>query len=144
MFGCSVSYTKSRHIFIKSMSLSPDTDIPPPVPGLEWEVVGRGNPIQWMTEYVPLAPPGSRLVNQSVLFFELLRSSKQSRVTARLIVSTKQNMLLYETVRGERAFRFVKVSLIYAQAGRLNFQLFRNSIRLCQHEARHLYISMVI
>jgi len=78
----------------------------------EWDVLERAdNGLQWMTDYVPLASAGSRLVNQSVLFFELLRSPSQNRITARLAVATKQNILLYETVRGERAFRFVKVGV---------------------------------
>ncbi|KAF8528840.1 hypothetical protein BU17DRAFT_79995 [Hysterangium stoloniferum] len=73
------------------------------------DVFGRDElPLRWVMDYVPLATSGSRLVSQSVHFFELHRSSEHSRVTTRLAVATKQNILLYETVRGERAFRFVK------------------------------------
>jgi hypothetical protein len=67
-------------------------------------------PLRWATDYVPLASPTSRLANQSVLFFELHGSTDRGRVTARLAVATRQCILLYETMRGERAFRFVKVS----------------------------------
>jgi hypothetical protein len=78
----------------------------------DWDVVGHDDlPLRWATDYVALATPASRLANQSVLFFELHRCTDGGRVTARLAVATKQNILLYESVRGERAFRFVKVRI---------------------------------
>jgi len=95
--------------------------------------------MQWMTDYVPLATPSSKLANQSVLFFELLRYAGRSRVTARLAVTTKQNILLYETIRGERAFRFVKVRLIIFIELLLDLFFFRNFIPLYQHGVRHSY-----
>lgn len=65
--------------------------------------------MHWATEYASLATPGSRLDNQFILFYTLQRCKERGRVTARLAVATKQSILLYETVRGERSFRFVKV-----------------------------------
>ncbi|KAF8592580.1 hypothetical protein K439DRAFT_1625928 [Ramaria rubella] len=74
-----------------------------------WDVIGHNDlPLRWAADFVPLASPGSRLANQSVLFFELYRVKDRARITAHLAIATKQNILLYETVRGERAFRFVK------------------------------------
>lgn len=81
----------------------------------EWDVVGHDDlPLRWATDYVALASPGSRLANQSVLFFELHRCTDGGRITARLAIATKQNILLYESTRGERAFRFVKVRISQA------------------------------
>ncbi|GJJ07333.1 hypothetical protein Clacol_001534 [Clathrus columnatus] len=54
-------------------------------------------PLHWAGEYTPLATPGSRLDNQSVLFYTLQRCKERSRVTTRLAVATKQSILLYET-----------------------------------------------
>lgn len=82
-------------------------------------------PLRWATDYVPLATPNSRLANQSVLFFELHRSADRGRVTARLAVATRQNILLYETMHGERAFRFVKVSAREPRAPRHAHQISR-------------------
>jgi len=63
-------------------------------------------PLQWATDYVPLATPNSRLANSSVSFFELWKND--SNGTALLAIATKTSILLYET-KGERAFRPVKV-----------------------------------
>ena len=76
----------------------------------DWDIVGHDDlPLRWATDYVALASPGSRLANLPVQFFEFYRCPDRGRVTARLAIVTKQNILLYESVRGERAFRFVKV-----------------------------------
>ncbi|THH16413.1 hypothetical protein EW146_g4220 [Bondarzewia mesenterica] len=72
-----------------------------------WDVVDD-LPLRWATDYVPLASAGSRLVNYSVLSYALLRDSRQVRGSALLAVATKSNILLYESPKGERAFRFVK------------------------------------
>lgn len=74
-----------------------------------WDVVDD-LPLRWATDFVPLAIPGSRLLNFNVLFFELRRDEVNgSRGSSTLAIATKQNILLYETPKGERAFRFVKV-----------------------------------
>jgi hypothetical protein len=83
----------------------------------DWDVVGNDDlPLRWATDYVPLTPQNPRLSTQSVLFFELHRCTDQGRTTARLAIATKQNILLYEAIRGERAFRFVKVRSVAHKA----------------------------
>jgi hypothetical protein len=74
-----------------------------------WDVVDD-LPLRWATDYVPLASPGSRLANSSVQAFDLrLSDDQRSRGGAFLAIATKTAILLYETPKGERAFRFVKV-----------------------------------
>ena len=66
-------------------------------------------PLQWASDYVPLATPNSRLAHSCVSFFELWKhDSNGSGGAAMLAIATKTSILLYET-KGERAFRFVKV-----------------------------------
>ncbi|KAJ7584348.1 hypothetical protein C8J56DRAFT_1027693 [Mycena floridula] len=66
-------------------------------------------PLRWATDFVPLASPGSRLLNSSVLCYDVWHGIGQGRNQARLLaIATKSNILLYETPVGERAFRFVK------------------------------------
>jgi hypothetical protein len=74
-----------------------------------WDVV-EDLPLRWATDFIPLATPGSRLTNMSVLAYDLrLSDESQSRGGAFLAVATKTAILLYETPKGERAFKFVKV-----------------------------------
>ena len=75
-----------------------------------WDVV-EDLPIRWAYDYVSLAISGSRLANTSVLFYDIWSdSTTNGRKGALLAVATKSTILLYETPKGERAFRFVKVS----------------------------------
>lgn len=74
-----------------------------------WDIV-EDLPLRWATDFIPLAGAKSRLSNVSVLFFELWKNDgDSSKGNAMLAVATKQNILLYETPIGERAFRYVKV-----------------------------------
>lgn len=67
-------------------------------------------PLRWATDFVPLASAGSRLLNASILSYALWRDDNRTGKGGQLLaVATKSNILLYETPRGERAFRFVKV-----------------------------------
>ncbi|KAI0306955.1 hypothetical protein B0F90DRAFT_1683794 [Multifurca ochricompacta] len=72
-----------------------------------WDVVDD-LPLRWATDYVPLAVPGSRLMNSSVLTYALWRNEDHPRGSALLAVAIKSAVLLYESPKGERAFRFVK------------------------------------
>lgn len=73
-----------------------------------WDVI-EDLPLRWATDFVPLASPGSRLLNQSVISYAIWNGSVQGGIRGRLLaVATKSNILLYETPKGERAFRFVK------------------------------------
>ncbi|KDQ29618.1 hypothetical protein PLEOSDRAFT_1038182, partial [Pleurotus ostreatus PC15] len=78
-----------------------------------WDIV-EDLPLRWATDYVPLASPGSRLIGMSVLSYALWTDDKlDKRVGAgnggrMLAVSTKSNIFLYETPKGQRAFHFVK------------------------------------
>lgn len=73
-----------------------------------WDVVDD-LPLRWATDYVPLASASSRLINTSVLSYALWRDDRTARGGALLAVATKSSILLYESPKGERAFRFVKV-----------------------------------
>jgi hypothetical protein len=95
-------------------------------------------PLRWATDYVPLAAGGSRLSNTSVLFYDLLHEcGPRTRGGATLAVATKANIFLYQTLKGERAFKFVKVSFSGA-TNKKNKQLiffFRNFTHRCNHIA---------
>lgn len=76
-----------------------------------WDVI-EDQPLRWATDFVPLAVAGSRLVNISVLYYALWSDeNRRGRGGQFLAVATKNNILLYETPRGERSFRFVKVRM---------------------------------
>ncbi|KAK0207002.1 hypothetical protein DFS33DRAFT_1255800 [Desarmillaria ectypa] len=72
-----------------------------------WDVVDD-LPLRWATDFVPLASPGSRLANSSVISYALWNHSERNSGGRMLAVATKANILLYETPKGERAFHFVK------------------------------------
>ena len=74
-----------------------------------WDVVDD-LPLRWATDCVPLAVPGSRLMNASVSTYALWRNEDQPRSSTLLAVGIKSAVLLYESPKGERAFRFIKVS----------------------------------
>ena len=67
--------------------------------------------LRWATDFVPLAVPGSRLVGASVVGFATWSDENCKGKTGGqlLAIATKSNILLYETPKGERAYRFVKV-----------------------------------
>ncbi|KAF9462044.1 hypothetical protein BDZ94DRAFT_1322929 [Collybia nuda] len=73
-----------------------------------WDVV-EDLPLRWATDFVPLATAGSRLVNTSILSYALWSDENRKGRGGRLLaIATKNNILLYETPKGERAFHFVK------------------------------------
>lgn len=77
-----------------------------------WDVV-EDLPLRWASDYVPLATAGSRLANTNVLFYETWSDENlRGRKGSLLAVGTKSAILLYETPKGERAFRFVKVGFM--------------------------------
>jgi hypothetical protein len=75
-----------------------------------WDMV-EDLPLRWATDFVPLAVPGSRLVGASVVGFATWSDeSRKGKMGGQLLaIATKSNILLYETPKGERAYRFVKV-----------------------------------
>lgn len=75
-----------------------------------WDLVDD-LPLRWATDFVPLASPGTRLANASVVSYALFSDSvrKDGQLLA---IATKSTIFLYETPRGERAFRFVKVNTL--------------------------------
>uniref|UniRef100_D8PQG7 Uncharacterized protein n=1 Tax=Schizophyllum commune (strain H4-8 / FGSC 9210) TaxID=578458 RepID=D8PQG7_SCHCM len=79
-----------------------------PSPRDSWDLVDE-LPLRWATDFVPLASPGSRLLHASILSYALWKDEHRKGTGGQLLaVSTKSNILLYETPRGERAFHFVK------------------------------------
>ena len=73
-----------------------------------WDMVDD-LPLRWASDYVNLASAGSKLAMSQVLFFELWKNEGVARATSMLAVATKGCILLYETPKGERSFRFIKV-----------------------------------
>ncbi|KIY42878.1 hypothetical protein FISHEDRAFT_68266 [Fistulina hepatica ATCC 64428] len=74
-----------------------------------WAVVEDEAPVRWATDFVPLAAPGSRLAQASIQSYAIWKQDDKRADRGQLLaVATKTNVLLYETPRGERAFRFVK------------------------------------
>jgi len=74
-----------------------------------WDMVDD-LPLRWASDYVNLATTGSKLATSHVLFFELWKNEGVGRSTSMLAVATKSSILLFETPKGERSFRYVKVS----------------------------------
>lgn len=73
-----------------------------------WDVV-EDYPLRWATDYVPLAPPGTRIYGTSVHCYDMWRDPhERNRGVAYLAIVVKSNILLYHAPKGERAFRFVK------------------------------------
>ena len=108
-----------------------------------WDVV-EDLPLRWATDYVPLAAPGSRLINSPVSTYALWRNDDQARGSALLAVAVKSAILLYESPKGERAFRFVKVSCpfffsVQGNQGAL-IKKYRNSIHHSRLVASRLFI----
>ncbi|KAG6897607.1 hypothetical protein C0992_013047 [Termitomyces sp. T32_za158] len=74
-----------------------------------WDVI-EDLPLRWATDFVSLATSTSRLANLSVISYALWEDETRKGQGGRLLaIATKNNIFLYETPRGERAFRFVKV-----------------------------------
>jgi len=75
-----------------------------------WDMV-EDLPLRWATDFVPLAVPGSRLVGMSVVGFATWSDeNRKGKAGGQLLaITTKSNIFLYETPKGERAYRFVKV-----------------------------------
>jgi hypothetical protein len=73
-------------------------------------------------------------MNASVLTYALWRNDDQPRSSTLLAVGVKSAVLLYESPKGERAFRFIKVSRTSMARIKIDeksafFPLFRNSTR---------------
>ncbi|KAF9498711.1 hypothetical protein BDN71DRAFT_353746 [Pleurotus eryngii] len=111
-----------------------------------WDIV-EDLPLRWATDYVPLASPGSRLVGMSVLFYALWTDDKlDKRVGAgnggrMLAVSTKSNIFLYETPKGQRAFHFVKEFYTPLQPRAVTF--FKQNVQDLYHSASDAQFSRV-
>ena len=136
-----VSPAATRKTELKRSSHEPQASI-----DSGWDVVDD-LPLRWATDYVPLAVPGSRLMNASVLTYALWRNDDQPRGSALLAVAVKSAVLLYESPKGERAFRFIKVSpskdLITCMASTMNIfsPTPRNSTLRWLRAASHLSTS---
>lgn len=74
-----------------------------------WDIVEE-LPTRWATDFVQFASANSRLSNIQILFYHLHRSTSAREPTS-LAIATKSSILLYESPRNERAFKFVKVSV---------------------------------
>jgi hypothetical protein len=72
-----------------------------------WDLV-EDLPLRWATNYVNLATTGSKLATQQVLFYEAYKDEKKG--TWMLAVATKTCILLYESPKDQKSFRFLRVS----------------------------------
>lgn len=71
--------------------------------------------LRWATDFKPLGPAGSRLAGVPVICFATWsdETRKGKGLGGQLLaVATKNNIVLYETPKGERVYRFVKVRQI--------------------------------
>ncbi|TFK43867.1 hypothetical protein BDQ12DRAFT_643609 [Crucibulum laeve] len=92
-----------------------------------WDVV-EDLPLRWATDFVPLATAGSRLAGASVLSYAIWTDeNRKGRGGQLLAIATKYNILLYETPKGERAFRFVKE--FYTPLQPRNISFFQQSVQ---------------
>jgi hypothetical protein len=109
-----------------------------------WDMV-EDMPLRWATDFVPLASPGSRLSSVPVLCFATwCDETRKGKGTGGqlLAVATKSNIVLYETPKGERAFRFVKVCpTVPFFKGVTCSEVYRNFIYRYSHVIFHLSIS---
>ncbi|KAG2013152.1 hypothetical protein CC2G_010089 [Coprinopsis cinerea AmutBmut pab1-1] len=98
-----------------------------------WDVVDD-LPLRWATDFVPLASPGSRLANTSVIAYATWADKNRRGSTGGqlLAIATKNSILLYESPKGERAYRFVKDFYTPLQPKNLTFfdQLVQQEIGL--------------
>ncbi|PVG00490.1 hypothetical protein CPB86DRAFT_773734 [Serendipita vermifera] len=86
-----------------------------------WDVIDD-LPLRWATDFVNLATPGSKLSTSQILFYELWKNDAHgSRGTCMLAIATKTSILLYETLKGERSFKFVKEFYTPLPAKSINF-----------------------
>ncbi|KAM6496153.1 hypothetical protein JOM56_008859 [Amanita muscaria] len=101
-----------------------------------WEILDfEGHPQRWASDFVPLATPGSRLVGLNVLSYALWCDEHRKGKGGQLLaVATKNNILLYETPKGERAFRFVKEFYTPLQPRGVNF--FHQNVVMPQEYSR--------
>ncbi|KNZ76436.1 hypothetical protein J132_10411 [Termitomyces sp. J132] len=92
-----------------------------------WDVI-EDLPLRWATDFVPFATSSSRLLNLSVISYALWKDETRKDRGGRLLaIATKNTILLYETPKGERAFRFVKEFYIPSQPRSLTF--FKQSVQ---------------
>lgn len=99
-----------------------------------WDVIEE-LPLRWATDFVALASPGSRLMHASVISYALWQDEgRRGRGGQMLAIATKCNILLYETPRTERSFRFVKVRIQFVSTNIVLIGL-RSSTPLCNLEA---------
>jgi hypothetical protein len=76
-----------------------------------WDVV-EDVALRWAIDFKPLGTAGSRLAGVPVLCFATWsdETRKGKGMGGQLLaVATKNNIVLYETPKGERVYRFVKV-----------------------------------
>ncbi|KAG8899026.1 hypothetical protein FRC00_002017 [Tulasnella sp. 408] len=83
-----------------------------------WDIVDE-LPTRWATDYVQFASANSRLSNVQILFYQLYTSTGGKQPTS-LAIATKTSILLYESPRNERAFKFVKASVMLTLLARLD------------------------
>jgi len=86
-----------------------------------WDVVDD-LPLLWAADFVPLATPNSRLAGTPVTSYAIWNEENRlGRHGQLLAVAIKCNILLYEVPKGERVFRFVKVSIYLMPLTRSSF-----------------------
>ncbi|KAF8659129.1 hypothetical protein AX16_001899 [Volvariella volvacea WC 439] len=97
---CSTSFRSAPSPVAASPSSSSPLD--------SWDVIDE-LPLRWATDFVSLTSNGSRLNGSSIISYALwVNTNRRGKGGRLLAVATKTAIYLYETPKGERAFRYVK------------------------------------
>ncbi|TEB30024.1 hypothetical protein FA13DRAFT_1792510 [Coprinellus micaceus] len=109
-----------------------------------WDVV-EDLPLRWATDFVPLASPGSRLSSTSVFSYATWSDPNRRSASAQLLaIATKNAILLYESPRGERAYRFLKEFYTPIQPRKMTFfhqHATQEPNRMSSETSRHKHTS---
>ncbi len=95
---------------------------------LAWDIIDD-LPLKWAKDYVPLTLAHSKLADGEAHKFELFRMDDElSNGLSVLAVTARNHIYIFESSRGERAFRFVQVSTRGSVMHYYSFARYRNSI----------------
>ena len=94
-----------------------------------WDIVDDLT-LRWAVDFVAFAGSGSRLQNVPIISFKILKSDAQTGRDGQvyLVIALKTSLLLYESPKGQRAFKFLKVK--GASASLSEYNVFDKSSRI--------------
>ncbi|KAF8341525.1 uncharacterized protein EI90DRAFT_3034226 [Cantharellus anzutake] len=98
--------SSSRHSRASSTPSHPSSSLSSGDPA--WDIIDD-LPLKWAKDYLPLAPAYLKLADGSVSKFELFQTDDRSKNgPSVLAVGAKNHIYIFESGKGERAFRFAK------------------------------------